>query len=318
MISLIIPIYNQAENLDVIIASIYNQIDIEKEDYEIIIVDDGSHTEINNLHNNYRNLNMIYVRCLENLGRSAARNTGAKTAKGEILVFSDGDRFLSPVFLSKHYKFHKNHEKSVLIGEIAEIFVKDINTYRDNIPEMFMDSNNKMWKFTRIYNYAEQVLKIYDENGYTDFSAPWVTLFSGNFSIRKSDFILVGGFDEFYKGWGYENIDFGYRLHLIGINYLYNKEATNFHIYHAQRRQEDSKDESSMLSQKYRNKSEIKQFIKFLNGKVPLGEILEVDGKESDVTENRIYYIKNRLGSKYKPKIYENINNIIEQQEEIK
>lgn len=317
-LSLIIPIYNQAENLDIIIASLYNQIGIEKEDYEVIIVDDGSCSGISDLSTTHRDLNIIYLRHSENLGRAATRNTGAKIANGEIVVFSDGDRFLSPVFLSKHYKFHKNHKESLLIGGIVEIFVKEIATYLDNISSMFLDSSNKMWKFARIYNYAEQVLKIYDENGHTDFAAPWVTLFSGNFSIRQSDYNLVGGFDECYEGWGYENIDFGYRLHSAGINYFYDNEATNFHIYHMQKRLEGGKEEITMLSQKYYDCLEIKQFIKFLNGEISLNGITEVEGKSVDATLDSIYYLKNKLGSKYKPTIYGNTNNIMKQQEEVR
>lgn len=303
-VSLIIPIYEQAENLKIILSSIYNQIGIKSEEFEIIIVDDGSRQEIKDVLLDYRDLNIVYIRHKENLGRSAVRNTGAKAATGEILVFTDGDRFLSPKFLSKHYEFHKVHKNSVLIGDIAEVFVKDTKTYLNNITDMFRDKNNIMWRFTRSYNYAEQVLKIYDKDGKTESSVPWLTLFSGNFSIRKSSFDLVKGFDESYKKWGYENIDFGYRLYIEGIKYFYEKEAVNFHIYHVQKRFIDREEEFFMLKKKFSDKPEFQLFIQFLNGQVALSQIEKVKDKKVNTKEKEIFYHKNKLGLKYEPKVY--------------
>ena len=38
--------------------------------------------------------------------------------------------------------------------------------------------------------------------------------------FKQSDFIAVGGFDESFEGWGFEDIDMSYRLHNSGLNFF--------------------------------------------------------------------------------------------------
>jgi len=297
-VSLIIPIFNQKENLQLILLSASEQIAVSMNDFEVILVDDGSNEELGDVQKQYPMLKINMVKHDENQGRSAARNTGAKVAKGEVLVFSDGDRFLSPRFLAKHYDFHLTSESAVLIGDILEVFIRNSEDYFQYFPQMFYDKNNSIWRFIRRYNYAEQVLKIYCENnGETNSLTPWISLFSGNFSIRRKDYEYVGGFDESFKTWGYENIEFGYKLYMHGIKFHYEKEAANFHIYHAQKRTIEQN--YLRLKEKYKGVTEIENFIDFLDGKISIYDISR-SGKCRN-KEKDIYFKKNQLGSRYKP-----------------
>ncbi len=101
MISIIIPVYNQAEKLIVALRSIDQQVDV---DYEVIIVNDGSndnpeqvfadyYKKINN-DRHYLFLNQ------EHRGAPAARNYGYTKSKGEYLFFCDADAILKPKALS--------------------------------------------------------------------------------------------------------------------------------------------------------------------------------------------------------------------------
>lgn len=97
MISIIIPVYNQAEKLAKTLASIGQQT---LKDYEVIIVNDGSLDDpesvfISSLKtldekNRYLFLNQT------NQGAPAARNRGAKEAQGDYLFFCDADAVLHP------------------------------------------------------------------------------------------------------------------------------------------------------------------------------------------------------------------------------
>lgn len=85
LISIIIPVYNQAEELEHALDS------IEKQTYnniEVIIVDDGSDTPIKNLQFPISNLQFFQQ---ENKGAPAARNRGFKQSKGEYVIFWDAD-----------------------------------------------------------------------------------------------------------------------------------------------------------------------------------------------------------------------------------
>jgi len=101
MISIIIPVYNQAPKLLATLKSIKAQTFT---DYEVIIVNDGSRDNVEDVFaayfkklktdNNYLFLNQ------ENLGAPAARNRGAREAKGEFLFFCDADAVLVPEALA--------------------------------------------------------------------------------------------------------------------------------------------------------------------------------------------------------------------------
>ncbi len=95
MISIIIPVYNQAKKLAECLASIVAQT---YTDYEIIVVDDGSQEKIEavvrSAKEKYSEIPAFAGMILltqANQGAPAARNRGAKEAKGEYLLFCDAD-----------------------------------------------------------------------------------------------------------------------------------------------------------------------------------------------------------------------------------
>jgi len=85
--SVIIPLYNKAKYIKNAIRSILQQ---SYDNYEIIVIDDGSTDrgpDIVNKINNYR----IRLSKQDNQGVSAARNTGIENARYEIIAFLDAD-----------------------------------------------------------------------------------------------------------------------------------------------------------------------------------------------------------------------------------
>lgn len=99
MISVIIPTYNEKDVLEQCIESLGAQTN---SNFEIIVVDDGSTDGtlaiLENLSKTLRNFKFIKQ---AHKGAGAARNNGAKTAKGSILVFVDADMTFDPDFLTK-------------------------------------------------------------------------------------------------------------------------------------------------------------------------------------------------------------------------
>lgn len=83
--SIIIPTYNRKLILKRAIESVLEQ---SINDFEIIVVDDGSTDDTSELMNTFSGVKYQYQ---ENIGVSSARNTGAKLAVGEWLLFLDSD-----------------------------------------------------------------------------------------------------------------------------------------------------------------------------------------------------------------------------------
>jgi len=94
IISLVLPVYNVEKYLSKCVESCLNQ-NIPKEQYEIIIVDDGSTDTSGQIgkeyENNNRNVSLIHQ---QNKGLSGARNTGLFRAKGKYVWFIDSDDWI--------------------------------------------------------------------------------------------------------------------------------------------------------------------------------------------------------------------------------
>lgn len=96
MISIIIPVYNQADKIIKTLESIDKQ---SYRDLEVIIVNDGSTDGVENICKNYlKNFSLPCYLFLsqENKGAPAARNHGFRESKGEYLFFCDADATLEP------------------------------------------------------------------------------------------------------------------------------------------------------------------------------------------------------------------------------
>ncbi|NVN92407.1 MAG: glycosyltransferase [Desulfuromonadales bacterium] len=104
--SVVIPTYNGSKFLTQTIESVLNQ---SYKDFEIIVVDDGSTEDIEQLLKPYGEY-LRYLR-IENSGPAAARNTGIRLSNGEFVALLDHDDIWAPENLRvKVELLHKNPE----------------------------------------------------------------------------------------------------------------------------------------------------------------------------------------------------------------
>jgi len=99
--SVIIPTYNRAHLLGRAIQSVLDQT---CQDLEIIVVDDGSKDNTEEVVNKFHDERIRYIRHEVNKGEGGARNTGIKTAKGEYIAFQDSDDEWLPEKLEKQMR----------------------------------------------------------------------------------------------------------------------------------------------------------------------------------------------------------------------
>jgi glycosyltransferase involved in cell wall biosynthesis len=100
-VSVVIPTYNRAHLISRAIQSVLNQT---YQDFEIIIVDDGSKDNTEEVVKNLNDNRIRYIRHNTNKGASAARNTGIKASKGEYIAFQDSDDKWFPDKLEQQVK----------------------------------------------------------------------------------------------------------------------------------------------------------------------------------------------------------------------
>lgn len=99
LVSVIIPTYNRAEYLSQAVNSVLRQT---FNDFELIIIDDGSTDQTRQLISTYLSDARIKYTYQRNQGRAMARNYGASIARGEYLGFLDSDDEYLPDNLAAH------------------------------------------------------------------------------------------------------------------------------------------------------------------------------------------------------------------------
>ena len=101
--SIIIPVYNLGVIACDAIDSCISQQGVDSDDFEIIIINDGSTDNSGEYIDSYRHIENIRIVHQQNQGLSAARNNGLKLASGRYVLFLDGDDWLASNALSSLY-----------------------------------------------------------------------------------------------------------------------------------------------------------------------------------------------------------------------
>ena len=212
-VSVIIPTYNKVDLLRKTLESLSEQ-NISPTAFEVIVVDDGSSDGtrdfLGSLKSNFS------LRCVwhdTNRGRAAARNSGVAQAEGELVVFLDDDMVVVPGFLRAHIRCHDGADSAdpsvgrVVIGNV--IPAKQVPGDRLNR-----------------YLATRGVHKLPPGE-----AVPFRYFVTNNSSLRRSDLIRVGPFDERLVAWGGEDLELGYRLKEMGLEFFYCPSAISYHTH---------------------------------------------------------------------------------------
>lgn len=120
-LSIIIPAYNSEKFIEKCLLSCLNQ-DIPHNEYELIVVDDGSIDNTRNIvlsmKEKYNNIKYFYQ---ENAAQGAARNNGLSKAKGKYIWFVDSDDWIEQNCLATIVnKLEKYHLTALLVGHATK------------------------------------------------------------------------------------------------------------------------------------------------------------------------------------------------------
>jgi len=110
LVSVIIPCYNQAHFLREAIESVLSQI---YQNFEIVVIDDGSTDETPNIAGQYPQVRYIKQ---TNQGLAAARNAGLQASRGRYLVFLDADDRLLPNALRAGLQCFEEHPDCAFVS----------------------------------------------------------------------------------------------------------------------------------------------------------------------------------------------------------
>lgn len=119
-VSIIIPTYNRAWAIRAAVDSVLSQ---DCRDYEVIVVDDGSTDETQQVLAEYEGTRLTVIR-QANCGVSAARNRGIRESAGNLIAFLDSDDRWLPGKLSRQMDFFTTHPEA-LICQTEEIWIRN-------------------------------------------------------------------------------------------------------------------------------------------------------------------------------------------------
>ena len=98
-LSLVIPLYNEMDNVEPLYQAICDSLDVTRYHFELIFVDDGSEdgtlSKLESLIQ--RDPRVRVLRLLSNFGQTAAMRVGIDHARGEVIVTMDGDLQNDPI-----------------------------------------------------------------------------------------------------------------------------------------------------------------------------------------------------------------------------
>lgn len=113
-ISIIVPIFNEQENVVELHKEINNVCKEQAYNYEIIFIDDGSTDNTGNI---IKTLNPIkYIRLRRNFGQTAAMDAGIKAAKYDYIITMDGDRQNDPLDIPKLVNYAIENNLDIVSG----------------------------------------------------------------------------------------------------------------------------------------------------------------------------------------------------------
>jgi glycosyltransferase involved in cell wall biosynthesis len=130
-VSVLMSVYNAEVYLREAIDSVLNQ---SFEDFEFIIVNDGSTDGSEDIISSYNDERIIYVNNVVNHGLIYSLNTGLNIAKGKYLARMDADDICYPERLGIQYDFMENNRNVTVCGSNAHYFGDGIQEYLRIMP----------------------------------------------------------------------------------------------------------------------------------------------------------------------------------------
>jgi glycosyltransferase involved in cell wall biosynthesis len=90
-VSVILPVYNEAQNLRTLLPDLFANLEVVDGGYEIVVVDDGSSDDTATVLRELNRPDLRVVRLRRNSGQTAALMAGIRFSKGQVLISMDGD-----------------------------------------------------------------------------------------------------------------------------------------------------------------------------------------------------------------------------------
>lgn len=204
--SIIIPSYCRPRQLTSCLDSL-TRLDYSKDDFEVIVVDDGSPMRLDAVVERFQSSLRIRLIRQENQGPAVARNTGVNAAQGKVLAFIDDDCLADAPWLTALVRTLKD-DPTVLVGG------RIINSLSEN---QFSEASQALTEY--LYEY------------YTNHNHERRFFTSNNMACLAEIFREMGGFCQQYFAYVSEDRDLSNRWSKAGYKLQYAPDALVLHAH---------------------------------------------------------------------------------------
>lgn len=253
MISVLLATYNWPEALSLCLQGLKEQTN---KDFEIIICDDGSKEETKKLIAQFQADFPVPITHLwqEDLGfrKTLILNQGIQNAKGDYLVFLDGDCIPQHDFIAQHLKLaEKNHlitgSRILSNQKFSQILCSSGKWSHQKLMRHIFS-----WGIQGFVNkWLPIFIKLPDHSSRLYKKFEWRRIKGCNMACWKSDALAINGFDESFTGWGHEDADFVFRLQKNGVIRKSGAWATEvIHLWHKMADKETAEKNAALVRAK--------------------------------------------------------------------
>jgi glycosyltransferase involved in cell wall biosynthesis len=234
LISVIVTTYNRPDALAAVLRGLFAQSDT---GFEILVADDGSRDDTRALIDALARAAPVPLAHVWQDDRGfragAARNRAAARARGDYLLFVDGDCVPRPDFIARHRRLAER--RWMVAGNrvlLSEPFTREVLESGAPIHEWDLGrwrASCRQGAINRAAPLRRLPLGPLRKLG----SGRWQRVRTCNLGVWADDFRAVNGFDESFEGWGFEDSDLAVRLLNSGVRRKEGAFATAvLHLWH--------------------------------------------------------------------------------------
>ena len=206
-ISVVIPTYNRRSILEKCLQALeYQDPSGEIENYEVVVVDDGSSDGTPDwLRQNAASFPHVRLVEQQHGGPAEGRNRGVDHAKGDVIVFIDSDLVVTSSFLACHSRALSRRWNQ--------------------------QGNRLCFTYGAVINTANFDQPTAERHKLRDLS--WAYFATGNVAIDRDVLERSGLFDLGFRLYGWEDLELGERLRQMGVELVKCPEAVGYHWHPA-------------------------------------------------------------------------------------
>jgi GT2 family glycosyltransferase len=208
-VSVVVPTFRRPEALRLTLGAL-TAVDYPKDELELIVVDDAAEAVTATVVEAFQGVVRITLLEQDQSGAATARNTGARAAAGDLLLFLDDDMIVAPEHIDQHVRTHSAYQ-SAMVGSwrwytdsaLATLNATPFGRYRVALERRFMDE--------------------LDEPSLGGDCSAAAVLAANDLSLARTAFEELGGFDEAYPHAGAEDQDLSIRARAAGMQLVRNR-----------------------------------------------------------------------------------------------